>query len=62
MLFRSNRGIRLALGETEARKQFESLGMDARVSSPAELNRLIASDIRKWAGIIKDAGLSVGAP
>lgn len=57
-----NRGIRESLEQADARKQFENLGMDARVSTPAELAQLIASDIRKWAGIIKEAKVNVGAP
>ena len=57
-----NRDIRAALEQADARKQFENLGMDARVSTPAELGQLITSDIRKWAGIIKDAKVTVDAP
>ena len=57
-----NRGIRLALEQADARKQFENLGMDARVSTPLELSQLITSDIRKWAGVIKDARLNLATP
>jgi tripartite-type tricarboxylate transporter receptor subunit TctC len=34
----------------------ESLGLEIRVSTPEELARLRATEIVKWARVVKDAG------
>ncbi len=52
---RLNREIRTALGATEVREKLAALGVEARPSSPEELQKLLASEIAKWAAVIERA-------
>jgi len=55
-----NRDIRQAVDAGDIPQRFADLGMEVRVSAPEELTRIVNADIRKWAGIIRDAKLDVG--
>jgi tripartite-type tricarboxylate transporter receptor subunit TctC len=56
-----NRDIRRATDSHDVQQRFADLGMEVRVSTPDEFARVVAADIRKWAGIIKDVKLDAGA-
>jgi tripartite-type tricarboxylate transporter receptor subunit TctC len=45
------------LAEPEARARFAQLGLDTVGSSPDALAAVIKSDIAKWSGVIKEAGI-----
>ena len=48
------------LAEPEARARFAQLGLDTVGSSPDALAAVIKSDIAKWSGVIKEAGIKPG--
>ena len=56
-----NRDIRQAIGARDVQQRFSDLGMEVRVSAPEEFAQVVASDISKWAGVIKAAKLDVGS-
>ncbi len=60
VLLKLNRDIRQATDARDVQKRFADLGMEVRISTPDEFTRVVASDISKWAGIIKDARLNAG--
>lgn len=62
MVQKLNRDIRQAIDAGDVPQRFADLGMEVRVSPPAEFAKMVGADIRKWAGIIKEAGLDVGGP
>ncbi len=43
--------------EDIAEKLFDRLGFDAFGSTPQELGAFVASEIRKWAELVKEAGI-----
>jgi tripartite-type tricarboxylate transporter receptor subunit TctC len=47
--------LRLALAEPDVVKRFLALGVEARPSSPAEIEARLKSDIQRWAQVIEDA-------
>ena len=57
-----NRDIRQAIDAGDVPQRFADLGMEVRVSPPEEFAKIVGADIRKWAGIIKEAGLDAGGP
>lgn len=57
-----NHDIRLATAAGDVAPRFADLGMEVRVSSPEEFSQIVGADIRKWAGIIRDAKLEPGRP
>ncbi len=60
VLLKLNRDIRQATDSRAVQQHFADLGMEVRVSTPDEFTRVVAADISKWAGIIKDARLDAG--
>jgi len=48
------------LAEPEIRARFAQLGLDTAGSAPDALARQIKSDIAKWTGVIKEAGIKAG--
>ncbi len=52
---RLNREVRTALGATEVREKLAALGVEAKPSTPEELQKLLASEIAKWAAVIERA-------
>lgn len=41
----------------ETQKRFTDEGAEVDIKTPAEIRRMIVSDIAKWAKVAKDAGL-----
>lgn len=50
-----NKGLHEVLAEPDLKKRALDLGIDARASSPAELDQRMRSDIAKWGKVIADA-------
>jgi tripartite-type tricarboxylate transporter receptor subunit TctC len=50
-----NKGLHEVLAEPDLKKRAVDLGIDARASSPAELDQRMRSDIAKWGAVIADA-------
>ena len=59
LINRLNRELLRALTRTEIRDKFFSAGVEARGSSPQELEKTMASEIGKWSKIIGDAGIRI---
>ncbi len=45
------------LADPVVKKKFLDLGVDARASTPAEIDAKMRSDIQKWAKVIDAAGI-----
>ena len=54
-----NRHMNAIVAMPEIRKRMLDLGMDAYAGTPEELRARFASDIAKWAAVIKQAGIPV---
>ena len=52
---RLNRAARAAVASTEVQDKLGRLGVQVQASSPAELQALLASEIRRWGDVIKAA-------
>jgi len=50
-----NREIRAAVSSADVKRRLEELGVDARASTPAELRKLLVSEIAKWGDVIERA-------
>jgi tripartite-type tricarboxylate transporter receptor subunit TctC len=50
-------GMLKALADAEMRAKFTTLGLDVVGNGPAEMHAVMAADIRKWAGVIAEAGI-----
>ncbi len=50
-----NKGLHEVLAEADLKKRALDLGIDARASSPAELDERMRADIAKWGAVIADA-------
>lgn len=55
---RINKAVGEALGNAEVAKAFESQGMTPAHSTPDEFGRLMASDSKRWADLIKAQGIA----
>ncbi len=53
-----NREIKDILLNDEVKKAFQTQGMDPSSSTPADFQRLVAQDARRWAGLIKAQGIT----
>lgn len=51
--------IRAALGSAEIAENFAKQGATATPSSPEELRAQIAEEVRRWAGVVRDAGIKL---
>ncbi len=47
------------LGQPDMRARFSQLGLDTVGNAPGELAAIISSDVKKWAKVIKDAGITL---
>ncbi|MGZ9005878.1 MAG: Bug family tripartite tricarboxylate transporter substrate binding protein, partial [Burkholderiales bacterium] len=54
---RLNAGIVAALRSADVREKLTNLGLDPQPSTPEELGRLMVSDIKRWADVIRRAGV-----
>ena len=52
-----NKALRAAVAKPEVQKRFLDNGMDTVIGSAAELKATIAADRKKWAEVIKEAGM-----
>lgn len=52
-----NKALRIAVAKPEVQKRFLENGMDTIIGSPADLKATIAADRKKWAEVIKEAGM-----
>jgi tripartite-type tricarboxylate transporter receptor subunit TctC len=57
IVHRLNSEIGAVLGLAEVRERLASQGVDARSSTADEFGRLLASDLERWAGVVKRAGI-----
>ena len=56
---RLNSEIVKAMATPELKKRFHDLGTDASTSTPEELGAYHAREMKKWAQIVKSAGIKV---
>jgi tripartite-type tricarboxylate transporter receptor subunit TctC len=52
-----NKALRAAVAKPEVQKRFVESGMDTVIGSPAEFKTTILADRKKWAEVIKEAGI-----
>jgi len=52
-----NRALRDVLADAELKRKLLDMGIDARPSTPAELDAQMRADIKKWAAVIERAGI-----
>ena len=52
-----NKALRAAVAKPDMQKRFLDNGMDTVIGSPAELKATIMADRKKWAEVIKEAGI-----
>jgi tripartite-type tricarboxylate transporter receptor subunit TctC len=52
-----NKALRAAVAKPEVQKRFLESGMDTVIGSPADLKATIVADRKKWAEVIKEAGM-----
>ena len=52
------RAIRDALQNAEVRERMAQLGLDARASTPAEMNEIVRTQSRTWAPLVKASGFT----
>lgn len=54
-----NREVQLALSAPEVKKRLLDLNIEARPGTPAQLGTLLASEVKRWAGVIARAKIPV---
>lgn len=54
-----NREVQLALNSPEVKKRLLDLNIEARPGTPAQLGTLLASEVKRWAGVIEHAKIPV---
>ena len=52
-----NRAVRAAVADAAVQDRMGALGMRLQASAPAELQALLASEVRRWAEVIRAAGI-----
>lgn len=55
---RLQRDIAAAVADAEVQKKLRDLNIDPRSSTPEQTSELLASDIRRWSGVIERAGIA----
>lgn len=45
------------LASTEIRQKLESIGVDAKSMTPEEFAGFIDAEMKRWAGVVRDAGI-----
>jgi tripartite-type tricarboxylate transporter receptor subunit TctC len=46
-----------ALGQAEVKERLEAMGFQGAADTPEQFARFLASEIGKWAKVVKDAGI-----
>ena len=59
VIARLNSELNKVLNTAEIQTKLSSMGVDVETSTPAEFGTFIETEIRKWRGVIKDAGIKV---
>jgi tripartite-type tricarboxylate transporter receptor subunit TctC len=59
LLTRLNRDVTTVLHAPEVKERFGGQGLDAHPSSPDEFAAFVKSELAKWAGVVRTAGLKV---
>jgi tripartite-type tricarboxylate transporter receptor subunit TctC len=52
-------GVVKAMSDADLKRQLTGLGIEPKLSTPAELGELVRSDLRKWARLVKASGAQV---
>ena len=52
-----NKALRAAVAKADVQKRFLENGMDTTIGSPADLKATIVADRKKWAEVIREAGM-----
>ncbi|AOG06141.1 Bug family tripartite tricarboxylate transporter substrate binding protein [Bosea sp. RAC05] len=58
VLERLSREVRTAVADAAVQKRLIDIGVEPFSSSPAEFKAFVASELAKWSGIIKEAGIT----
>jgi tripartite-type tricarboxylate transporter receptor subunit TctC len=56
---RLNRELREVLNQPEIRDKLSAQGVETQTSTPEDMTRLIASDLRKWEKVVKATGTRI---
>ena len=59
VVLKLNGAIRGALGSREVEENFAKQGATATPSTPEELRAQIAEEVKRWAAVVKDAGIKL---
>jgi tripartite-type tricarboxylate transporter receptor subunit TctC len=51
--------LRAALASKDVEETFAKQGATLAPSTPAELSRQIADEVKRWAGVVREAGIKV---
>jgi tripartite-type tricarboxylate transporter receptor subunit TctC len=57
VIARLNNALRAALATSALRERLDQLGVRAEASSPSEMHDFVASEIKRWTGVIDQAGI-----
>jgi tripartite-type tricarboxylate transporter receptor subunit TctC len=49
--------IAKAIAATDVRERFAALAVEPRVTTPEQFHELLVSDLKRWAKVVKDAGI-----
>jgi tripartite-type tricarboxylate transporter receptor subunit TctC len=49
--------ISKALGAADVRERFAALAVEPRITTPEQFRQLLVSDLKRWAKVVKDAGI-----
>jgi tripartite-type tricarboxylate transporter receptor subunit TctC len=53
-----NRSLQEVLADADVKKRLLDLGIEAKASTPAEINARMQADIQKWGQVIERAGIA----
>jgi tripartite-type tricarboxylate transporter receptor subunit TctC len=52
-----NHLITRILGANDVRERFSALAVEPRTTTPEQFRTLLESDLKRWAKVVKDAGI-----
>jgi tripartite-type tricarboxylate transporter receptor subunit TctC len=59
VLEKLRREIIKAVDSADVRERFTALAVEPRVNTPAEFRALLEADLKRWAKVVKDAGIRI---